>query len=91
MERMGLRAVSPTLIGRHAELAELHRALDVVAGGGRAVVLLAGEAGIGKTRLLQELVERARGAGFHSCVGRCLDLGAVAVDAVAGDPRRSRR
>ncbi len=78
MERMGLRAVSPTLIGRHAELARLHRAIDVVAGGSRAVVLLAGEAGVGKTRLLQELVEWARGTGLHVCVGRCVDLGAVA-------------
>ena len=63
-----------TLVGREAEMAVLGRALDdaSVASG---VVLLAGEAGVGKTRLVGELTERARQRGFHVCLGRCVDLG----------------
>jgi tetratricopeptide (TPR) repeat protein len=38
------------------------------------VVLVAGEAGMGKTRLTSELATRARAAGFEVLLGRCLDL-----------------
>ena len=37
-------------------------------------VLVAGEAGIGKTRLAAELARRARGAGFAVLLGRSIDL-----------------
>ena len=37
-------------------------------------VLVAGEAGIGKTRLASELARRARGAGFEVLLGRSIDL-----------------
>jgi hypothetical protein len=37
-------------------------------------VLVAGEAGIGKTRLAAELAARARASGFEVLLGRCLDL-----------------
>ncbi len=40
-----------------------------------AAVLLSGDAGIGKTRLLEEAVVRAAGAGHLALVGHCLDLG----------------
>jgi predicted ATPase len=38
-------------------------------------VLLAGDAGVGKTRLLAELRDRAQAAGYRVLVGHCLDFG----------------
>jgi MoxR-like ATPase len=50
------------------------RALDATQAGTGATVLVAGEAGIGKTRLDSELASRARTAGFEVLVGRSIDL-----------------
>ena len=72
---MRLRATSPVLVGRQAEMARLQDALGVAAAGGSAVVLVAGEAGVGKTRLVRELAGLANERGFRVCVGRCVDLG----------------
>src|ERR1700751_1912998 len=45
--------------GREAEIAALRDALDLAESGRRAVVLIEGEAGIGKTRLLDAVLEDA--------------------------------
>jgi len=68
---------SGTLIGRDAELSELSELLGVAMGadGERVHVLLSGDAGAGKTRLLQELTEAAERTGWQGYVGHCLDLG----------------
>ena len=60
----GLPAASPApaFVGRGAELDALVTAYEGVAGDGR-VVVVAGEAGIGKTRLVEELVVAVRQAG----------------------------
>jgi DNA-binding SARP family transcriptional activator/tetratricopeptide (TPR) repeat protein len=63
----------PALVGRDAELAALLGVWDHVRGGRGAVVLIGGEAGIGKSRLAAELVARARGARAATCTA--LDLG----------------
>jgi len=47
---------SPALIGRSSELAALRARVDGLAGGTGAVVVVSGEAGSGKTRLLEELL-----------------------------------
>src|SRR6266508_3529569 len=60
------------LIGRRAELVFLTDAL--VRGSGRRVVLLVGEAGVGKTRLVAEAVRQARAAGIAVLEGACLPL-----------------
>jgi len=61
------------LLGRDTELATLGPLLrDARAGRGRAVVL-AGEAGIGKTRLAEALADRAAADGFSVAWGRCPD------------------
>src|SRR6266540_851584 len=52
---MGGRVASPTLVGRVEELRILKAARSRAANGEPAVVLLGGEAGVGKTRLLAEL------------------------------------
>ena len=48
-------AESVTLVGRTADLDVLHRAAAAARGGGTALVVVEGEPGVGKTRLLQEL------------------------------------
>jgi DNA-binding CsgD family transcriptional regulator/tetratricopeptide (TPR) repeat protein len=63
------------LIGRADELAELARLLGVTESPTSGVVLLSGDAGVGKTRLLHELRQQARDAGWYVLVGHCLDLG----------------
>jgi predicted ATPase/DNA-binding CsgD family transcriptional regulator len=71
---MGARAAAGSLVGRAAELALLEAALTEAAAGRGGAVLVAGEAGIGKTRLAGELAERARRAGATVLRGRCIDL-----------------
>src|SRR5215211_4271202 len=61
-------------VGRAAELARLEQALDGATAGRGATALIAGPAGIGKTRLVDELAERARRGGATVLTGRCIDL-----------------
>ena len=62
------------LVGRARELDEL-ASLTGVDPPGRGAVLLGGDAGIGKSRLLAALAERADAVGREVAVGHCLDLG----------------
>ena len=52
----------------------LAHALEAARAGHGATALVAGEAGIGKTRLVSELARRARDAGFELLIGRSIDL-----------------
>ena len=61
-------------VGRARELGELERALDATRGGSGRTVLIAGEAGIGKSRLAAELGKCAGDAGFDVLLGRSIDL-----------------
>ncbi|WP_302893399.1 helix-turn-helix transcriptional regulator [Actinomadura luzonensis] len=63
------------LVGRAAELSRLVRVLRSATEGTAGVALVGGDAGIGKTRLISELVEQARERGFHVLVGQCAELG----------------
>src|SRR5947209_251776 len=58
MNRM--RALAPRMIGRQAQLQALEEHLRWVRAGSSRVVLVAGEAGVGKTRLLRAFLERSR-------------------------------
>jgi predicted ATPase len=69
------RVSSPVLVGRAAELARLRAALAEAAAGRPATVVVAGEAGVGKTRLVTELAGEAGGDGVLTLVGGCLDVG----------------
>ncbi len=51
------------LVGRHDEVTALHDQLDAAKGGRASVVLVGGEPGIGKTRLLDAFAERAADEG----------------------------
>ena len=64
-------AARTRLVGRTSEVAQLDVAWQAVAAGGRRLLLLSGEAGIGKTRLVAGLADRLDGAGHPVLVGRC--------------------
>jgi DNA-binding NarL/FixJ family response regulator len=64
----------PELIGRRSELAVLGDAMaDAAAGTGR-LVLVEGDAGVGKTRLVQEFADRAARQGATVLSGGCVRL-----------------
>ena len=75
----GLRCSRPSrpLVGRDQELRQFRSVLRSCreTGGGRTV-LLRGEAGIGKTRLVEEFEREAQETGFLSHTGLVLDFGA---------------
>jgi DNA-binding CsgD family transcriptional regulator len=71
---MGALAPVERICGREAEIAALGEALGRVAAGGPAVVLVEGEAGIGKTRLLAQVLEDAAGRGMRVAAGRAEEL-----------------
>ena len=64
-----------SFVGRNAELAELVAGLDELAGGRGRLFLLAGEPGIGKSRLADELIRQASARGVRVLVGRCWEAG----------------
>ena len=66
--------VSPVLVGRLAETAALSDALDRVLGGERVTMVVGGEAGVGKSRLVDELMERARTSDARVLAGGCVEL-----------------
>ncbi|MFI6503963.1 ATP-binding protein [Nonomuraea typhae] len=68
------RVVSPVIVGRGEELSALAAALDAAIEQGPAVALVAGEAGIGKSRLLAEFA-RSLGPGVRVVEGACAELG----------------
>ncbi len=63
--------VCPILIGRNAELTALQECLEAAARGQGGVVLLSGEAGIGKARLVAELRRSAETFDFQPLAGQC--------------------
>jgi predicted ATPase/DNA-binding CsgD family transcriptional regulator len=71
----GVRAheVSPAFVGREAELGTLADACERARGGTPGAVLLGGEAGGGKTRLVGEFADRVRDDALV-LVGGCLEL-----------------
>ncbi|GID48668.1 helix-turn-helix transcriptional regulator [Actinoplanes capillaceus] len=77
------------LVGRDRELNVLTSALEAAAAGRPGTAIVTGEAGIGKTRLVEELIDRAEAAGSVVASGACspvstrLPYGPV-VDLVSG-------
>jgi DNA-binding CsgD family transcriptional regulator/tetratricopeptide (TPR) repeat protein len=66
---------SPILVGRASELALLEDALGRAVAGDPSIILIGGDAGLGKSRLVAEFAHRARQSGARVLVGGCLDLG----------------
>ncbi|MFF8553383.1 AAA family ATPase [Streptomyces sp. NPDC015501] len=70
------RSVSPEFIGRAEELASLTEALGRAASGDPQALLIGGEAGVGKTRLVEQFVTTAERRGAVVAVGSCVEIGA---------------
>jgi class 3 adenylate cyclase/tetratricopeptide (TPR) repeat protein len=69
---------APPLVGRRSELGQLRAVLDAcINGSSGAAVLIRGEAGIGKTRLMDELQSVAVASGMTCTAGYVLDFGTV--------------
>jgi DNA-binding CsgD family transcriptional regulator len=73
---MSVSVVSPVFIGRQREMAALAAPMRRAEGGEPAVVLIGGEAGVGKSRLAGELAALGSAAGFCVLTGQCIELGA---------------
>ncbi|MEU6480540.1 AAA family ATPase [Streptomyces sp. NPDC047017] len=70
------RSVSPVFVGRAHELDTLHEALAGAAAGEPQALLLAGEAGVGKTRLVEEFAAVAGRRDAVVALGGCVEIGA---------------
>jgi DNA-binding CsgD family transcriptional regulator len=69
-----LRHGSPVVVGRTLEQIFLREELAAVLGGRGRLVLLGGEAGIGKTTLARDLTSEAAARGARVLTGSCYDL-----------------
>ena len=91
---MAGRVTSPIVIGRREELASIAAAVAAAKSGKAQVVLVSGDAGIGKTRLVTEACTRAERDGVLTAVGGCVQLGesslayAPLIEALRGVRRR---
>src|SRR4249919_1376867 len=65
--------VCPVLVGRDIPLRSVHAVLERAAGGHGGVLLVAGEAGIGKSRMLKEAASDAKRRGFVVLRGACFE------------------
>ncbi|MGW0763705.1 ATP-binding protein [Streptomyces sp. NPDC002814] len=70
-------AFTSPIVGREDELARLSSVLERARSGEARAVLVAGDAGVGKTRVLDEISGRAADAGMTVLTGHCVDLGDV--------------
>ncbi|MGW3950878.1 helix-turn-helix transcriptional regulator [Streptomyces sp. NPDC004752] len=70
------RTVSPVFVGRTDELHTLNDALARAAAGEPQALLVGGEAGVGKTRLVEEFATAAGRQGAVVALGGCVEIGA---------------
>ncbi|GAA1262361.1 LuxR family transcriptional regulator [Sphaerisporangium rubeum] len=67
--------VSPVFVGRQEELAALAEAVAEARTGTPRFALVGGEAGVGKTRLVEEAARAASRSGIRVLTGHCVELG----------------
>ena len=75
MAVMPLRVTSPIVIGRADESERLYAAFERARAGEACCVVIGGEAGVGKTRLIAALRERVEADGGRVLIGGCIELG----------------
>jgi DNA-binding SARP family transcriptional activator/tetratricopeptide (TPR) repeat protein len=85
-----VRAEEAPMVGRDIESCRLNEALTKMLNVGGSVVLLRGEAGIGKSRLLREFARQTIPSGVRILIGRCHETEQVLplhawIDALRGD------
>jgi len=85
------RVLCPTLIGRESELSALEDALLAALRGDGALVIVGGEAGMGKTRLVSELTARASRLRCVVMSGACSEAVAFRVRVSAEAGLRAKR
>jgi len=71
----GIAGLTSPLVGRDGELRALHEALERLRAGVGGIVTVAGEAGIGKSRLVAEVRRSADASHVQWVEGRCLSYG----------------
>ncbi len=69
--------VNPPMVGRGGEIKKLQNLFDSTIKGVGATVLISGEAGLGKTRLVNEFLDGARRKGAKVLSGWCLSEGSI--------------
>src|SRR5918999_5306113 len=72
---MSTGVTSTRLVGRRLELAQLEAALADAADGQPSLGFVVGESGVGKSRLVSELMARAAAGGARALRGDCVELG----------------
>jgi DNA-binding CsgD family transcriptional regulator/tetratricopeptide (TPR) repeat protein len=72
---MARRLSSAVFVGRFEELGELRSAADIAASGGASLVLIGGEAGVGKSRLVAEASTRLHDEGWLVLQGGSVAVG----------------
>lgn len=81
LEEVSDRTVSPVFAGRETELTALANAFEQAASAAPATVLISGEAGAGKSRLVSEFAARVRktagSGGVLVLTGDCLEMNAA--------------
>jgi hypothetical protein len=91
----GMRSTGATvaITGRRREMAVVARLVDAAGAGAGGALLITGEAGIGKSRLVTETIALARSAGLAVLTGRAVPGGGTyraIAEAVLGHVRDSR-
>jgi DNA-binding CsgD family transcriptional regulator/tetratricopeptide (TPR) repeat protein len=72
---MAYQVTAGRFVGRTQELARLHQLLSHASSGQPLVAVVGGEAGVGKTRLVEQLAADAGGQGVRVLRGGCVPLG----------------
>jgi DNA-binding CsgD family transcriptional regulator/tetratricopeptide (TPR) repeat protein len=72
-----VKGLAMLMAGRVDERLLLERTLEAAAGGAPGAVLVHGEAGVGKTRLVSQVCADARRRGFSTIWGSCVRVGAI--------------
>ncbi len=72
---VSLRDDPSPLVGRQVEQAAFAAAMERAAASVGSVMIVEGEAGIGKTRLLEAFVDAARATGCRAAFARCVEVG----------------
>jgi DNA-binding CsgD family transcriptional regulator/tetratricopeptide (TPR) repeat protein len=72
---MVTRVSSPIFVGRSDQLERVVDALRRAVDDDSTFILVAGDAGVGKTRFIEEIAKRADGLGARTLVGGCVQMG----------------